>query len=86
MGSVKEATGNLLGNQQMVNDGRRQNEAGQGQEAKGQLKDLKDGAGGRLEGALGGAVASLTGDRAEQQRQMDKHVSIVAKSLGGMFC
>ncbi|KAL2107076.1 hypothetical protein VUR80DRAFT_5716 [Thermomyces stellatus] len=82
MGSVKEATGNLLGNQQMVNEGRRQNESGQGQEAKGQLKDLKEGAASRVQGALGGAVAGLTGDRAEQQRQADKHDEGKARQRG----
>ena len=75
MGSVKEATGNLLGNQGMVQDGRDQNERGQAQEAKGQLKDLKQGVGDRVQGRLGGAVAGLTGDRDEQERYMDKHVS-----------
>lgn len=75
MGSVKEATGNLLGNQSMVQDGRDQNARGQGQEAKGQLKDLKQGVGERVQGRLGGAVAGLTGDRDEQERYMDKHVS-----------
>lgn len=80
MGSVKEATGNILGNQGMVQSGRDQNERGQAQEAKGQLKDLKQGVGERVEGRLGGAVAGLTGDREEQERYMDKHVSTESSS------
>lgn len=75
MGSVKEATGNVLGNQGLVNSGRQQNESGQAQEAKGQLKDLGEGIGDRAQGAVGGAVAGLTGDRSEQQKYADMHVS-----------
>ena len=82
MGSVKEATGNLLGNQNMVNNGRQQNEAGQAQEAKGQLKDLGEGASDRLQGALGGAVAGLTGDRSEQSRYADMHDEGKARQRG----
>lgn len=43
--------------------GRQQNAEGQQQEAKGQVKDLGSGVGSRVQGTVGGAVASLTGDK-----------------------
>lgn len=76
IGSVKEATGNLLGNQDLKQQGREQNLQGQGQEAKGQLSDLGQGVSDRLGGAVGGAYASLTGNKAAQQAYQDQHVSV----------
>lgn len=75
MGSLKEAGGNLIGNEGLKQAGREQNAQGQEQEAKGQLSDLGKGVSDRVTGAVGGAVASLTGDRAGQQKYADQHVS-----------
>lgn len=73
MGSIKEATGNLIGNESLKQQGRDQNLQGQGQEAKGQLSDLGQGISDRVTGALGGAYAGLTGDREAQAKFADKH-------------
>lgn len=73
MGSAKETVGNLLGNENLKQQGREQNFQGQGQEAKGQLSDLGKGIGDRVQGSVGGAVAGLTGDRAEQAKYADIH-------------
>lgn len=75
MGSLKEAAGNLIGNESLKQGGREQNERGQGQEAKGQLTDLGQGVGDRVSGAVGGAFAGLTGDRAGQEKYANQHVS-----------
>ncbi|PKS04878.1 hypothetical protein jhhlp_008242 [Lomentospora prolificans] len=82
MGSVKEATGNLLGNESLRQSGREQNERGQAREAKGQLSDLGQGIGDRVQGAVGGATAALTGDRAEEQRYAAKHDEGKARQRG----
>ena len=73
VGSGKETLGNLIGSQDLKQQGREQNLQGQGQEAKGQLSDLGKGISDRTQGAVGGAVASLTGDRTEQARYNDMH-------------
>ncbi len=73
MGSAKETVGNLLGNENLKQQGRDQNFQGQGQEAKGQLSDLGQGISDRVQGALGAGVAGVTGDRAEQARYSDLH-------------
>ena len=57
----------------MKQAGREQNLAGQGQEARGQLSDLGKGIGDRAQGALGGAMAGLTGDRAAQEMYAAQH-------------
>lgn len=74
VGSVKEAAGNLLGNESLRQSGRDQNAHGQAQQAKGQLSDLGQGIGDRVHGAVGGAAAALTGDRVEEQRYANQHV------------
>lgn len=76
VGSVKEATGNLLGNENLKQQGREQNLQGQGQEAKGQLSDLGQGISDRVGGTVGGAFASLTGNTGAQKSYQDQHVSI----------
>merc|ERR1711939_711692 len=43
------------------------------QRTQGQLSDLGKGVSDRVQGAVGGAAAALTGDRAEQQRYADVH-------------
>lgn len=73
VGSAKETVGNLLGNENLKQQGREQNLQGQGQEAKGQLSDYGKGISDRVQGAAGGAAAALTGDRAEQARYADMH-------------
>jgi len=73
MGSAKETVGNLIGSADLKQQGREQNLQGQGQEAKGQLSDLGKGVSDRVQGAVGGAAAALTGDRTEQQRYADIH-------------
>lgn len=53
--------------QSLKSAGRQQNLEGQQQEAKGQLNDLGLGMASRVQGVVGGAVASLTGDKAGQE-------------------
>lgn len=79
MGSLKEATGNLIGNDNLKQQGREQNLQGQGQEAKGQLNDLGQGLSDRVGGAVGGAYANLTGNKAAAQAYQDQHVSIAKR-------
>ncbi|KAG9774775.1 hypothetical protein ABEF93_004657 [Exophiala dermatitidis] len=73
IGSAKETVGNLLGNESLKQEGRDQNAQGQGKEAKGQLNDLGKGVSDRVQGALGSAVAGLTGDRTEQEKYNEIH-------------
>lgn len=74
VGSAKETVGGLVGSENLKQTGRQQNLEGQEQEARGQLKDFGSGVSDRAAGALGSAVAGVTGDRskqAEYQRQHD---------------
>lgn len=73
LGSGKETIGNLIGSEGLKQQGRDQNRAGQELEAKGQLNDLGKGVGDRVTGAVGGAVAGLTGDRDGQAKYADQH-------------
>ena len=75
VGSLKEATGNLIGNENLKTQGREQNMQGQGQEAKGQLSDLGQGVGDRISGTIGGVAASLTGNTVAKKAYEDQHVS-----------
>lgn len=75
IGSLKETTGNLLGNENLKQQGREQNLEGQGQEAKGQLSDLGQGISDRVGGTVGGAIAGLSGNTAAQKAYQDQHVS-----------
>ncbi|KZZ99023.1 hypothetical protein AAL_02574 [Moelleriella libera RCEF 2490] len=52
--------------QNLKSTGRQQNLEGQGQEAKGQASDLGAGVASRVQGTIGGAVTSLTGDKEGQ--------------------
>ncbi|KAG6016607.1 hypothetical protein E4U54_001000 [Claviceps lovelessii] len=63
VGSAKETVGNVIGSENLKSAGRQQNLEGQQQEAKGQLSDLGSGIGSRVQGTVGGAVSSLTGDK-----------------------
>ena len=73
MGSGKETLGNLIGNQDLKEQGREQNLQGQGQEAKGQLSDLGQGISNRVQGAVGSGVAGLTGDKEGQAKYGQLH-------------
>lgn len=75
MGSVKEALGNLTGNENLKTQGREQNMQGQGQEAKGQLSDLGQGISDRVGGTVGSAYATLTGNKAAEEVYQQQHVS-----------
>lgn len=52
--------------QSLKQQGREQNLEGRNQEAKGQLSDLGSGIGDRVQGAVGGAVSNLTGDKEKE--------------------
>jgi len=73
MGSMKETAGNLMGNDNLKQQGREQNLQGQGQEAKGQINDLGQGFGDRVGGTLGSAYASVTGNQSAKQAYENQH-------------
>ncbi|KAI9848648.1 MAG: hypothetical protein M1838_000451 [Thelocarpon superellum] len=73
IGSAKEAIGGLVGADGLKAEGQRQNEAGKGQEAQGQLSDFGTGVADRAKGAFGGAVAGVTGDRDAQAAYQAQH-------------
>lgn len=73
IGAGKETIGGLLGAEGLKKEGQEQNAAGKGQEAQGQLSDLGAGVSNRVGGAVSGAVAGLTGDRAKQAEANEKH-------------
>ncbi|PSS20565.1 hypothetical protein M430DRAFT_120469 [Amorphotheca resinae ATCC 22711] len=73
LGSGKEFLGGLVGSENLKQQGQRQNAEGKSQEAKGQLNDLGSGVKDRVSGAVGGAVAGITGDREAQLEAQDKH-------------
>lgn len=60
-------------NQSLKQQGREQNASGKAQEAKGQLNDLSSGVADRVTGAVGGAVAGITGDREAQIKAQQQH-------------
>jgi len=72
-GAGKEFVGNLVGAEGLKNEGIKQNQDGKAQEAQGQLNDLGQGVADRAKGALGGAVAGLTGDASEQEKRRLQH-------------
>ena len=59
--------------QSLKQEGQKQNAAGKGQEAQGQINDFTSGVSNRVGGAVGGAVAGLTGDREAQQAAQERH-------------
>ncbi|MCJ1234999.1 hypothetical protein MMC14_002963 [Varicellaria rhodocarpa] len=73
VGSGKEMLGNLGGAEGLKEEGVQQNREGKGQEAQGQLSDLGSGMGDRAKGALGGAVAGLTGNKEDQEKYRLQH-------------
>lgn len=73
VGSAKETVGGLIGSEDLKQTGRQQNAQGQEQEARGQLKDFGSGLSDRASGALGNAVAGVTGDRVKQAEYQNQH-------------
>ncbi|KAF2462148.1 hypothetical protein BDY21DRAFT_276924 [Lineolata rhizophorae] len=73
IGSGKEMLGNVVGSENLRQQGIRQNQEGKEQEARGQLSDYGSGIKDRVGGAVGGAAAALQGDREEQERRMAQH-------------
>ncbi|KIW03246.1 uncharacterized protein PV09_05467 [Verruconis gallopava] len=73
IGAGKEFVGGLIGAEGLKNEGIKQNQEGKAQEAQGQLNDLSSGIADRAKGAVGGAIAGLTGDTAEQERRQLQH-------------
>jgi hypothetical protein len=59
--------------QDLKKAGAQQNADGKVQEAQGQLNDLGSGIANRVSGAVGGAVAGITGDRDAQLKAQEKH-------------
>ena len=82
MGSAKESLGGLLGAESLKKEGAQQNAEGKGQEAQGQLSDYGEGIQGRVKGAVGGAMAGLTGHREKEEEQRMKHDDAKAKQRG----
>ena len=73
IGSAKSAVGGLVGADGLKAEGDRQNAAGRGQEAQGQLNDFGTGVSERVTGAAGAAFSGLTGDRDAQAAYQDRH-------------
>jgi uncharacterized protein YjbJ (UPF0337 family) len=73
VGAAKEAVGGLIGSESLKQAGIQQNKEGKAQEASGQLNDLGSGISDRVTGAVGGAVAGLTGDKVEQEKRQQQH-------------
>ncbi|CAK4032493.1 Hypothetical predicted protein [Lecanosticta acicola] len=73
IGSGKEFVGGALGMEGLKQEGQKQNQQGKAQEAQGQLSDLGSGIKDRMSGAVGGAVAGVTGDREAQRRAAEQH-------------
>ncbi|KAF2865535.1 hypothetical protein BDV95DRAFT_507186 [Massariosphaeria phaeospora] len=82
VGSGKEFVGGLVGSENMKQEGIRQNKEGQGQEAEGQVKDLGKGVQDRVGGAVGSAVAGLTGNDAQKQDAQQQHDDGKARQRG----
>jgi uncharacterized protein YjbJ (UPF0337 family) len=73
VGAGKEFLGNVVGAEGLKQEGIKQNQDGKAQEAQGQLSDLGQGVTDRAKGALGGAIAGLTGDASEQEKRRLQH-------------
>jgi len=65
--------GSAFGAEGLKQEGIRQNQEGKAQEAKGQMSDLGSGVSDRVQGTVGGAVASLTGDAQGQEHYKQMH-------------
>ncbi|GAB7350331.1 hypothetical protein MBLNU459_g0963t1 [Dothideomycetes sp. NU459] len=73
VGAGKETIGGLLGAEGLKQEGQRQNAEGKQQEAAGQVSDLGKGISDRVQGTVGGAVAGLTGNRADEAKYQAQH-------------
>jgi hypothetical protein len=62
-----------VGAEGLKQEGIQQNYEGKGQEAQGQLNDFGKGVSDRVTGAVGGAFAGLTGDRAKEAEYQKQH-------------
>lgn len=66
----------------MKQEGIRQNKEGKAQEAQGQVADLGKGIQDRVGGAIGGAVAGLTGNDAQKLEAQKQHDDGKARQRG----
>jgi len=82
VGAAKESIGNLIGNENLRQEGIRQNAEGKSQEAKGQVQDFSEGITKRVQGALGSVGAAITGDRESEARWRDIQDEGKAKHKG----
>lgn len=82
VGAAKESFGNLIGNENLRQQGIRQNEEGKSQEAKGQLQDLGQGISDRAQGTLRSVGAAVIGDREEEAKWRDVHDEGKARQRG----
>jgi uncharacterized protein YjbJ (UPF0337 family) len=82
LGSAKESIGNLIGSENLRQQGINQNQQGKEQEAKGQLADLGAGIQNRAQGALGNVGAAVLGDRDQQAKYQDMHDEGKARQRG----
>ncbi|KAF8251065.1 hypothetical protein K440DRAFT_653237 [Wilcoxina mikolae CBS 423.85] len=73
VGSGKEFAGNVLGSSDLKNEGRRQNQEGQGREAAGQVKGYVGGAVDRVTGTIGSAIAGVTGNSQAKDAYQSQH-------------
>jgi len=73
VGSAKESIGNLVGSQNLRQQGIQQNQDGKAQEAKGQLSDFGSGIQDRAQGALGNIGSAVLGDHEQQIKYQDLH-------------
>jgi len=69
----KEFIGSTFGAKGLQQEGARQNKEGQAQEAQGQISDLGSGISDRVQGTVGGAFSSLTGDKSGQAHYQAMH-------------
>lgn len=65
--------GGLVGAEGLKQEGQRQNAEGKQQEAAGQVNDYGKGISDRVQGTIGGAVAGLTGNRADEAKYQAQH-------------
>ncbi|KZF23606.1 hypothetical protein L228DRAFT_260403 [Xylona heveae TC161] len=82
IGSGKEMVGNFVGAEGLRKEGIEQNRQGKGQEAQGQLSDLGSGFVDRAQGAIGGAAAGFTGNKAEEEKRQAQHDAGKAQQRG----
>ncbi|KAI1107153.1 hypothetical protein F4804DRAFT_298766 [Jackrogersella minutella] len=75
IGSAKEFVGGLTGAESLKAAGRQQNQEGQQQEAKGQVNDYVSGISDRVTGTVGGAFASVTGNKGAESEYEQQHAA-----------